>query len=68
MVTIIALKNLSITGTTLEHTYLGPFVWGIHGAAAGSSGPKELVYTLNKIADLCICILTHKPYKHLHLT
>ena len=29
MVTIIALKNLSITGTTLEHTYLGPFVWGI---------------------------------------
>ena len=59
MVTITALKNLSITCTVLEHIYLGPFVWGIHGAEAGSSGPKELVPTLNKVADLCICILTY---------
>ena len=43
MVTITALKNLSLTCTTLEHTYLGPFVWGIHGAVGGSSGPKKLL-------------------------
>ena len=56
MVTITTLKNLSITCTTLEHTYIGPLVCGIHGAKPGFNGPKKLVPIL---ADLCTGMLTY---------
>ena len=63
MVTITTLKNLSITYTTLEYTYSGPFIWGIHGAEAGSSVSNKFVTTLNKVTELCICILTYSHTK-----
>ena len=35
--------------TVLLNTFLRAFVWGIDGAEVGSSGPKKLVPTPNKI-------------------